>query len=135
MARIIHENMREAFTNRTDLNKQNTKVEHVGFDVCGFEPRTNVYLHGHLIAQIFENYVRISHCGYVTRTTIDRLCVVLQFYTDGSCFISSDKMFVRVPHPLETIDNMYYELNDDENASIKVPRRGLNSIHGSLPEH
>ena len=73
--RKIEKQMNFALSNRSNWSKDNTRVE--------FNDNTNcssVYLHGHQIATFDHNLkaVKLSSCGYQTRTTKSRLNAILE---------------------------------------------------------
>lgn len=74
--RKIEFQMVQAVTNGKDFVKANTKVTHAN-------DRAYVYLHGHNIAQVFDDYLLINDCGWQTVTTKSRLNALLRQLTDA----------------------------------------------------
>ncbi len=74
--RKIEFQMVQAVTNGKDFAKANTKVTHAN-------DRAYVYLHGHNIAQVFDDYLLINDCGWQTVTTKSRLNALLRQLTDA----------------------------------------------------
>jgi len=66
--RKISELARNAFYNGNDFRKDNTRVEHNFSNNFSY-----LYLHGNCIAKKDNNKLYVSHCGYITNTTKERL--------------------------------------------------------------
>ena len=125
--RVIEQKMLDAIQSGENLKLANTRIEHVerinGFsDDHVVKRRTNVYLHDNHIAQITDKEVWISHCGWITKTTVARINVVLREFTKSTAFISHGRFFVRTPHKHEFISSAYLQLTDDKQASLTLPR-------------
>ena len=73
--RKIERLMNMAITHKTDWSSSNTRVEYNNLSNC-----SSIYLHGHQIATVDHNLkaVKLSSCGYETRTTKSRLNALLQ---------------------------------------------------------
>ena len=73
--RKIERLMNMAITHKTDWSSSNTTVSFNSNTNC-----SSIYLHGHQIATVDHNTqaVRLSSCGYETRTTKSRLNAILQ---------------------------------------------------------
>jgi muramoyltetrapeptide carboxypeptidase LdcA involved in peptidoglycan recycling len=80
--RKIEQQMIHAVTTGKDFTQANTKVKHTN-------DRAYVYLHGHNIAQVFDDYLIINDCGWQTVTTKSRLNALLHALTDAG--ISQNK--------------------------------------------
>jgi len=67
--------MNMAITHKTDWSGSNTQVNYNSNTNC-----SSIYLHGHLIATYEHNLkaVKLSSCGYHTRTTKSRLNALLE---------------------------------------------------------
>ena len=72
--------MNMAITHKTDWSSSNTRVEYNNSTNC-----SSIYLHGHQIATVDHNLkaVKLSSCGYETRTTKSRLNAILQEVKSG----------------------------------------------------
>ncbi len=66
--------MNFAISNKGDWKGSNTQVNYNSNTNC-----SSIYLHGHLIATVDHNTqaVKLSSCGYQTRTTKSRLNAIL----------------------------------------------------------
>lgn len=62
--------MNEAITEGTDWGKDNTRVETI-------DGVSKVYLHGHLIAEVGNTFIRLFDGGYQSKTTKSRLNAIL----------------------------------------------------------
>ena len=73
--RKIEKMMNMAITHKTDWSSSNTRVEYNNSTNC-----SSIYLHGHQIAAVDHNLkaVKLSSCGYETRTTKSRLNAILE---------------------------------------------------------
>ena len=73
--RKIEQQMNNAISNKVDWNSSNTRVEYNDLSNC-----SSIYLHGHQIATYDHNLkaVKLSSCGYTTRTTKSRLNAILE---------------------------------------------------------
>lgn len=76
--RKIERIMVQAVLTGRNMSQENTKVIHS-------VDRAYVYLHGHNIAQVFDDYLIINDCGWQTSTTKSRLNALLSQLADGSC--------------------------------------------------
>ena len=67
--------MNFAISNKADWSSSNTRVEYNNSTNC-----SSIYLHGHQIATVDHNLkaVKLSSCGYETRTTKSRLNAILE---------------------------------------------------------
>ena len=67
--------MNMAITHKTDWSGSNTQVNYNSNTNC-----SSIYLHGHQIATVDHNIkaVKLSSCGYETRTTKSRLNAILE---------------------------------------------------------
>ena len=72
--RKIERQMNFAISNKADWSSSNTRVEYNNLSNC-----STIYLHGHQIAAVDHNLkaVKLSSCGYETRTTKSRLNAIL----------------------------------------------------------
>lgn len=70
MTRKIELELIAAVLNGRNYAKANTQVVHDN-------GRAYVYLHGHNIAQVFDDYLLLNDCGYQTATTKSRLNALL----------------------------------------------------------
>ena len=72
--RQIERQMNFAISNKADWSLSNTRVEYNNLSNC-----STIYLHGHQIAAVDHNLkaVKLSSCGYETRTTKSRLNAIL----------------------------------------------------------
>ena len=70
MTRKIERELVAAVLNGRDYRNANTRVVHAN-------DRAYVYLHGHNIAQVFDDELLITDCGYQTATTKSRLNALL----------------------------------------------------------
>ena len=73
--RQIERQMNFAISNKADWSLSNTRVEYNNLSNC-----STIYLHGHQIAAVDHNLkaVKLSSCGYETRTTKSRLNAILE---------------------------------------------------------
>jgi hypothetical protein len=71
--RKIEEKMVEAIKNRKNWACDNTIVEVNGEEI-------SVKLHFHPIAKIKKNFLTLSSCGYMTKTTKSRLNAILRSF-------------------------------------------------------
>ena len=71
--RKIESLMNAAITNRQDWAMNNTRVEYEQGNYI-----SRVYLHGHKIAEIGDNWIRLFDGGYQTATTKSRLNAILE---------------------------------------------------------
>ena len=73
--RKIERQMNFAISNKADWSGSNTSVSYNNSTNC-----SSIYLHGHQIATVDHNTqaVKLSSCGYETRTTKSRLNAILQ---------------------------------------------------------
>ena len=73
--RKIERQMNFAISNKANWSSSNTRVEYNDLSNC-----SSIYLHGHQIATVDHNLkaVKLSSCGYETRTTKSRLNALLQ---------------------------------------------------------
>jgi hypothetical protein len=71
--RKIESLMNAAITNRQDWAMNNTRVEYEQGNCISC-----VYLHGHKIAEIGDNWIRLFDGGYQTATTKSRLNAILE---------------------------------------------------------
>jgi len=124
--RVIEREMRKALETGTTLRRQNTRVYTFGGDYDLLERRTHVFLHGHLIAKIYPDRVVINNHGYPTRTTCDRLGVVLQMYCSAHVSLSYNSMILSVPCSIPGARRMWFGLND--NQEFTVPRTDVESV-------
>lgn len=69
--RKIEKDMVQAIRSGENRRLSNTTILHDG-DTCA------VRLHGHLIATITNQEMRLSHCGWMTPTTKSRLNAILE---------------------------------------------------------
>ena len=67
--------MNFAISNKADWSGSNTQVNYNSNTNC-----SSIYLHGHQIATVDHNIkaVKLSSCGYETRTTKSRLNAILE---------------------------------------------------------
>ena len=72
--RKIERQMNFAISNKGNWSSSNTRVEYNNSTNC-----SSIYLHGHQIATFDHNLkaVKLSSCGYETRTTKSRLNAIL----------------------------------------------------------
>ena len=85
--------MNMAITHKTDWSGSNTQVNYNSNTNC-----SSIYLHGHQIATVDHNLkaVKLSSCGYETRTTKSRLNAILQEVKYGcSIFQKNFDWFVK----------------------------------------
>ena len=87
--RTIERKMLAAIIERKDFSLDNTKVQHIFLshpvdNSDNILDRTNVYLHGNLIATITPDCVVCNNCGWRTNTTKSRLHVILREFC-GAC--------------------------------------------------
>ena len=85
--------MNMAITHKTDWSGSNTQVNYNSNINC-----SSIYLHGHQIATVDHNTqaVKLSSCGYETRTTKSRLNAILQEVKYGcSIFQKNFDWFVK----------------------------------------
>ena len=75
MRKIEREMVSAVMTGKT-FKRDNTKVIHEN-------DRAYVYLHGHNIAQVFDDYLLINDCGWQTVTTKSRLNALLTELSDA----------------------------------------------------
>ena len=75
--RKIERIMVHAVLTGRNMNQDNTKVVHT-------VDRAYVYLHGHNIAQVFDDYLIINDCGWQTVTTKSRLNALLHELGHGA---------------------------------------------------
>ena len=73
--RKLERQMNFAISNKADWKGVNTQVEYNSNTNC-----SSIYLHGHQIATFDHNLkaVKLSSCGYETRTTKSRLNAILE---------------------------------------------------------
>ena len=73
--RKLERQMNFAISNKADWSGSNTQVNYNSNTNC-----SSIYLHGHQIATVDHNLkaVKLSSCGYETRTTKSRLNAILQ---------------------------------------------------------
>ena len=73
--RKLERQMNFAISNKADWSGSNTQVNYNSNTNC-----SSIYLHGHQIATVDHNIkaVKLSSCGYETRTTKSRLNAILQ---------------------------------------------------------
>ena len=73
--RKLERQMNFAVSNKADWSGSNTQVNYNSNTNC-----SSIYLHGHQIATVDHNLkaVKLSSCGYETRTTKSRLNALLQ---------------------------------------------------------
>ena len=73
--RKLERQMNMAISNKADWSGSNTQVTYNNSTNC-----SSIYLHGHQIATVDHNTqaVKLSSCGYETRTTKSRLNAILQ---------------------------------------------------------
>ena len=78
--RKIERQMNFAISNKANWSSSNTRVEYNDLSNC-----SSIYLHGHQIATYDHNTqaVKLSSCGYETRTTKSRLNAILQEVKSG----------------------------------------------------
>jgi hypothetical protein len=71
--RVIERQMNAAIANRCDWKSANTRVEYErGNNI------SRVYLHGHKIAEVGDNFIRLFDGGWQTTTTKSRLNAILE---------------------------------------------------------
>ena len=124
--RVIEQEMIKALETGTRLNKQNTKVYTFGGDYDLLERRTHVHLHGHLIAKIYPDRVVINNHGHPTRTTCDRLQVVLSMFCSARVNLSYGSMILSVHCSIPGARRIWFGLNDNE--EFTVPRTDVESV-------
>ena len=85
--RKIERQMNFAISNKADWSSSNTRVEYNNLSNC-----STIYLHGHLIAAVDHNLkaVKLSSCGYETRTTKSRLNAILEEVKYGARIFQKD---------------------------------------------
>jgi len=91
--RKLERQMNMAITHKTDWSGSNTQVNYNSNTNC-----SSIYLHGHQIATVDHNLkaVKLSSCGYETRTTKSRLNAILQEVKYGcSIFQKNFDWFVK----------------------------------------
>ena len=73
--RKLERQMNFAISNKADWSGSNTQVNYNSNTNC-----STIYLHGHQIAAVDHNLkaVKLSSCGYETRTTKSRLNAILE---------------------------------------------------------
>ena len=78
--RKIEQQMIDAINNNQDWKSANTEV------ICQQDGVSYVYLHGHKIAEVGDDYLTLFDAGYQTKTTKSRLNAILgEFgYTCGT---------------------------------------------------
>ena len=82
--RKIEAQMNDAIAHSKNWKSANTSVTHdADYDL------TSVYLHGHLIAEIGETFVRIFDGGYQSNTTKSRLNAII----NSCCNALTDGIF------------------------------------------
>ncbi len=118
--RTIERKMLAAVIERKNLSLANTKVENIylphpvdkGDRIID---RTNVYLHGNLIATITPDSVICNNCGYRTNTTKSRLHVLLREFCGASVSQSNFEWF------LTTRDNVIHMEDRQDYTVERVP--------------
>ena len=91
--RKLERQMNFAISNKGNWKGSNTQVEYNSNTNC-----SSIYLHGHQIATYDHNTqaVKLSSCGYETRTTKSRLNAILQEVKSGcSVFQKNWDWFVK----------------------------------------
>ena len=79
--RKIERQMNAAITAKIDWASANTRVEYEQGNCV-----STVYLHGHKIAEVGENFIRLYDGGYQSNTTKSRLNAILQGHgLPGEC--------------------------------------------------
>jgi hypothetical protein len=79
--RKIERQMNAAITNKIDWASANTRVEYEQGNCV-----SRVYLHGNLIAEVGDNFVRLFDGGFQSNTTKSRLNAILQGHgLPGEC--------------------------------------------------
>jgi hypothetical protein len=79
--RKIERQMNAAITNKIDWASANTRVEYEQGNCV-----SRVYLHGNLIAEVGNNFVRLFDGGFQSTTTKSRLNAILQEHgLPGEC--------------------------------------------------
>lgn len=78
--RIIESRMIEAIKSKKNYNGGNTKVITNSKDKI-----SRVYLFDNLIAEITDKKIRITNCGYKTKTTKSRLNIILREFVGDRC--------------------------------------------------
>ena len=87
MRKITQQTVNALFTNGNMVNN-NTVVS----GGC-------VYLHGNLIARIIDgNKLQVSFCGWVTKTTKDRVNAILSYATNGAIEVGIKKGLPELRH-------------------------------------
>jgi len=101
--RKIELQMNTAITKSVDFKSANTEVLYFsGHD------KSQVYLHGNLIAEIGPTYVQLFDGGYQTKTTKSRLNAILQEHGNG------DKVFQKA-------GKWFVTFTDYRNNAVTVP--------------
>ena len=130
--RKIDEAMIHCFDEGKDLKRQNTRIEHI--DDSSVQPRINVYLHDNLIAKILEDVVVISHCGYITATTMARLNTVLNYFTEAGVHMSYGSCMCSMPtNNVKGAVKVWYKLDESSSVLFRVPRRDYGNRPISRP--
>lgn len=79
--RKIEAQMNDAILNKINWQSANTKVSYSPEREASY-----IYLHGHHIATVGDNYVELYSCGYRTATTKSRLNAILKEHAiAGEC--------------------------------------------------
>ena len=103
--------MNFAISNKADWSGSNTQVNYNSNTNC-----SSIYLHGHQIATVDHNLkaVKLSSCGYETRTTKSRLNALLQEVKYGcSIFQKNFDWFVEYQGRTLPFDDTTLTLNGD----------------------
>jgi len=83
--RKIESEMISAINSNSNWSKANTSV------ITDDQSISHIYLHGHEIAQVADQYVAVRHCGYRTKTTKSRLNAILcEFGFEGDRVYQKD---------------------------------------------
>lgn len=77
--RKIERLMNDAITNRVDWKMDNTRVEYEQGNCV-----SRVYLHGNLIAEVGDNWMKLYDGGFQSATTKSRLNAILAVHGIGS---------------------------------------------------
>ena len=107
MPSTIESNLIRAVHGKANWKKANTSTERA-------DGVTRVYLHGNLIAELSDDTIAVSLCGYDTRTTRSRLrCLMAALGGFGSsCWADRGQTFVSWRsdiRPLEGDDFVVFE--------------------------
>jgi hypothetical protein len=103
--RKIESLMNAAITNRQDWVMDNTRVEYEQGNCI-----SRVYLHGNLIAEVGDSWIRLYDGGVQSKTTKSRLNAILQVHgIEGECvFQKAYKWFVRSKWGTEFFDIPFF---------------------------